>query len=100
VSPGTDPFLLACFAPLAAVPGVRLVSLQKGPGTEQLRGLAGRFAVTELDELDVEGGAFLDTAAEMRNLDLVVTSDTAAAHLAGGLGVPVWVALSQIVDWR
>jgi hypothetical protein len=89
VSPGTDPFLLACFAPLAAV-----------PGTEQLRGLAGRFDVVELDGLDAEGGAFLDTSAVMQNLDLVVTADTAAAHLAGGLGVPVWVALSQIADWR
>src|SRR5207248_11489066 len=92
---------LARFAPLAGVEGVRLVSLQKGPGVEQLHVLAGRFPVMELvEELDTEGGAFLDTAAVMKNLDLVVTSDTAAAHLAGALGVPVWVALPFAPDWR
>jgi hypothetical protein len=42
----------------------------------------------------------MDTAAIMQNLDLVVTADTAIAHLAGALGVPVWVALSTITDWR
>ena len=43
---------------------------------------------------------FLDTAAAMKNLDLVVTADTAVAHLAGALGVPVWLALPYIPDWR
>jgi ADP-heptose:LPS heptosyltransferase len=42
----------------------------------------------------------MDTAALMRSLDLVVSADTAVAHLAGALGVPVWVALSQSADWR
>jgi hypothetical protein len=91
---------LAALAPLAAVEGVRLVSLQKGPGAEQVRELKGRFAVEELDGLDAEGGAFLDTAAVMKCLDLVVTADTAAAHLAGALGAPAWVALSATADWR
>ena len=50
--------------------------------------------------LDAEGGAFLDTAAIMSQLDLVITADTSAAHLAGALGVPVWVALSAVSDWR
>src|SRR5207248_10322481 len=45
-------------------------------------------------------GPFLDTAALMRNLDLVITSDTATAHLAGALGVPVWVAIPVVPDWR
>jgi hypothetical protein len=91
---------LAHFAALARVPGVRLVSLQKGPGTEQLAEARGRFEVLDLgDRLDA-AGPFLDTAAVMRNLDLVVTSDTVAAHLAGALGVPVWVALSTASDWR
>jgi tetratricopeptide (TPR) repeat protein len=87
------------FAPLAQ-PGVTLINLQKGPGTEQLARLAGRFAVTDLGPLDEAAGAFMDTAAIMKNLDLVITSDTATAHLAGGLGVPVWVALAAIADWR
>src|SRR5262249_46220523 len=57
-------FPLAALAPLAAVEGVRLVSLQKGPGAEQVRGLRGRFEVAELGPgLDAGGGAFLDTAA-------------------------------------
>ncbi len=94
------------FAPLAAVPGVRLYSLQKGPGSEQLaseqRVAAGHtFAVTNLGrELDNGGSAFVDTAAVLKNLDLVITSDTATAHLAGALGVPTWVALPLAPDWR
>ena len=42
----------------------------------------------------------MDTAAVMRNLDLVVTSDTSIAHLAGALGVPVWLAICHIPEWR
>jgi hypothetical protein len=94
-------FPLACLAPLAAFEGVRLVSLQKGPGVEQVKAFKGRFPVEELgDGLDAEGGAFLDTAAVMMGLDLVVTADTAEAHLAGALGVRVWVALSGMADWQ
>lgn len=50
--------------------------------------------------LDEGTGAFMDTAAMMRNLDLVVTSDTAIAHLAGALGVRVWLAASLNCEWR
>lgn len=90
---------LARFAPLAAVPGVQLVSLQKGPGSEQLA-TAG-FPVVDLGrELDNDGAAFVDTAAVLQSLDLVITSDTALAHLAGALGVPAWVALPFAPDWR
>ena len=54
----------------------------------------GRPAIVDFgEELDAEHGAFMDTAAIMMNLDLVITSDTSVAHLAGALGVPVWVAL-------
>jgi hypothetical protein len=89
------------FAPLAAVGGARLVSLQKGSGSEQLAAFARQWEVLDLsDSLDNGGGAFLDTAAIMMNVDLVVTTDTAIAHLAGALGVPVWVALSRPADWR
>jgi ADP-heptose:LPS heptosyltransferase len=93
---------LAQFAPLAAVPGVELVSLQQGPGAEQARASGSRFAVRQVAEGDLDGpdAAFLDTAALMTCLDLVVTVDTALAHLAGALDVPVWVALSALPDWR
>jgi ADP-heptose:LPS heptosyltransferase len=42
----------------------------------------------------------MDTAAVMRSLDLVISSDTSIAHLAGALGVPTWIALSYVPDWR
>jgi hypothetical protein len=50
--------------------------------------------------LDEKTGAFMDTAAVMKNLDLVISADTAIVHLAGALGVPVWVALPYASDWR
>jgi tetratricopeptide (TPR) repeat protein len=92
---------LRYFAPLARVPGVRLLSLQKGEGTEQVSQVRDLFHVVDLSpELDETTGQFLDTAAVMQCLDLVVTSDTAVAHLAGALGVPVWLALPYAPDWR
>ena len=92
---------LTAFAPLAKVPGVRLISLQKGYGSEQVQKQNPGLKVSELEsERDPQTETFVDTAAIIRHLDLVITVDTAIAHLAGGLGVPVWVALSQIVDWR
>jgi tetratricopeptide (TPR) repeat protein len=90
-------FPLAALSPLAKVPGVHLVSLQKGPGSEQFPALAEQFALTEVgSRLDT----FMDTAAVLLNLDLVVTADTALAHLAGALAVPVWVPLPFSPDWR
>jgi tetratricopeptide (TPR) repeat protein len=87
--------------PLAGVPGVRIVSLQKGQGTEQLGELADGSSITAFDDqLDEAAGAFMDTAAIVANLDLVVTADTSVAHLAGGMGVPVWVLLPYAADWR
>ena len=80
------------------MPGVRLVSLQKGFGSEQISQVD--FPVLDLaDRLDA-AGAFVDTAAVIRSVDLVVTSDTAIAHLAGALGAPVWLALQQAPNWR
>src|SRR5262249_9602387 len=68
---------LAQFAPLARLDGVQLFSLQKGPGTEQLHQGAGGFPVTDLGrQLDETAGPFMDTAAVMRSLDLIITADT------------------------
>ena len=90
---------LAQFAPLAAIEGVRLFSLQKRAGVEQLADAP--FPVEDLGgKLDEGDAAFCETAAVIKNLDLVVTSDTAVAHLAGALGAPVWLALSSSPDWR
>jgi tetratricopeptide (TPR) repeat protein len=89
------------FEPLTRIPGVRLVSLQKDFGAEQLKEVSERWNVLDLSErLDPDGVAFLDTAAVIKNLDLVITSDTSMGHLAGALGMPVWVALQQGCDWR
>jgi tetratricopeptide (TPR) repeat protein len=89
------------FAPLSQFPGVRLISLQKNFGTEQLaRRPTGMTVETPGYEFDEGVDAFIDTAAMMVNLDLVVTSDTSIAHLAGALGRPVWVALKYVPDWR
>ena len=52
------------------------------------------------DRLDAASGPFVDTAALMTVLDLVIVSDSSLAHLAGALGVPVWVALPFAPDWR
>jgi tetratricopeptide (TPR) repeat protein len=93
-------FALRQLEPLTRVPGVCLINLQQGPGVEQLA-LRRRFAVVELGM--AESGLiwdFTDTAAVMQNLDLVISADTAVAHLAGALGVPVWIALPVVPDWR
>jgi Flp pilus assembly protein TadD len=88
------------FAPLAQI-GVELINLQQGAGREQLTELAGKLPVRELDgPIDELHGAFMDTAAIIANLDVVVTCDTAIAHLAGALGARVWLALSSVPDWR
>ena len=92
---------LAEFVPLGKVAGVQWISLQKIHGTDQIATVADRFPVYQLGpDFDESRGAFMDTAAVMKNLDLVITSDTAIAHLAGSLGVPVWVALSSLPEWR
>jgi Flp pilus assembly protein TadD len=89
------------FLPVARVPGVQLISLQKKDGLDQLAALGGLFPLADWGaHLDEAHGPFMDTAAIMKNLDLVITCDTAAAHLAGGLGVKAWVALSTAPDWR
>ena len=94
-------FPLACFAPLARLPGVRLISLQKGLGSEQLSELGGRFPVVDPgNDLDETSGPFMDTAAVMMSLDLVIACDSAVTHLAGAMGVPVWLPLSVARDWR
>ena len=93
---------LKYFEPLAAIEGVRFLSLQKGFGSEQIRQVAEKFKVEEFDPALDDGGAgaFMDTAAVMSHLDLVITSDTAIAHLAGALGRRVWLALSYANEWR
>ncbi|MGH7178246.1 MAG: tetratricopeptide repeat protein [Tepidisphaeraceae bacterium] len=89
--------MLQALAPLAGVPGVSFYSLQKGQACAQLRDEPTPFRVVDLD---AELRSFLDTAAVIENLDLVISVDTSVAHLAGAMGHPVWVMLPHMPDWR
>ncbi|MDP1751785.1 MAG: tetratricopeptide repeat-containing glycosyltransferase family protein [Reyranella sp.] len=91
---------LAGFAPLARLPGVRLISLQKHHGLDQLDRLPAGMAVETLGpDFDSGTDAFVDAAAVMMSLDLVISTDTAIVHLAGALNRPVWVALKAAPHW-
>lgn len=92
---------LRYFEPLAKIPGVRLISLQKGAGREQLEIHRATLPVLDLGlSMDEIHGPFVDTAAILRCLDLVITSDTSLAHLAGALGVETWLAVPSVPEWR
>jgi tetratricopeptide (TPR) repeat protein len=95
-------FPLRHFECLARLPAVRLISLQKGPGEEQLHKVPTDWHIEELGpDFEPKGpDAFLDVAAVMQCLELVITSDTSIAHLAGALGRPTWLALKRVPDWR
>ncbi len=91
-SPRLEPLL-----PLLEVPGLRWFALQAGDGR---RDLEGRRLPDGFTDLGPELRDFADTAAAMAELDLVISSCTATAHLAGALGCPTWVLLPAAPDWR
>lgn len=92
---------LAALRPLGLIPGVRLVSLQINSGKEQLENLPSDMRVERLGpDFDRGEHGFLDSAAVMEAVDLIVSCDTSMAHLAGALGRPVWIALEVVPDWR
>jgi len=89
------------FAPICEVPGVSIYSLQKTTGTDQLKDLPATMNIITFDgDFDQSNGRFMDTAAVIKNLDLVITVDTSISHLASGLGTPTWVMLPNPADWR
>ena len=92
---------LAEFAAIARLPGVRLISLQKRYGLEQLQSLPDGMQVESPgDDLDDGDDAFVDSAALMHHLDLVISSDTSTLHVAGALGRPAFLALKFVPEWR
>jgi hypothetical protein len=109
--PGDDSYLsldqkrtigLNTFAPLAQNKKLSFYSLQKGADIEkQIAATTPVFSVKSFgDQFDTAHGAFMDTAAIMKNLDLVITADTSVAHLAGALGVKTWILLPYASDTR
>jgi hypothetical protein len=93
-------FPLETYAPLANCEGIQFVSLQKGPGSEQLETCSFRDHFIEAQE-DVDGAwDFIETLSILQACDLVITSDTAVAHLAGALGRPTWLLLKFVPEWR
>lgn len=86
---------LAAFSALGDVPGVVFYNLQKGPDATDLPPPPPSLHMIETGE-----DTLTETAAMIVNLDLVITSDTVIAHLGGALGVPTWILLPHVPDWR
>jgi hypothetical protein len=88
---------LEYFAPLTEIGGIQLYGLQKGNAADQARTFSGSVNVINLCE---ESTDFSEVAAAMENLDLIISVDTAFAHLAGAMGKSVWVLVPFVPDWR
>ena len=91
---------LSHFAPLAALEGVQLYSLQNGHGVEQLQTVPFAPHINNIAPKLDQVRPFVDTAAFLSELDLVICTDTALPHLAGALGAEVWLLLCKQPDWR
>jgi tetratricopeptide (TPR) repeat protein len=83
--------------PLLRIPGITWISLQKGPAATQLSHLPQNVSVLDGSSDDSD---LAETAALVATLDLVITTDTCIAHLAGAMGKPVWIMLPHLGDWR
>ena len=91
---------LEAFAPLAALPGVRFLSLQKGFGSEQLETCSFRDRFVDCQREIDAAWDFEDAAALMDCATVVISSDTSAAHLAGAIGARLWMPLKRVPEWR
>jgi len=92
---------LEAFAQLADVPGVSFYSLQKTHDLQDFKAKPASFIVNTFNpDFDETNGRFMDTAAVIENLDLIISVDTSIIHIAGALGKPVWVVLPASPDCR
>ena len=91
---------LETFAPIAHLTNASLLSLQKGFGSEQIETCSFKDRFVSCQDQINETWDFLETAAIIANCDLVITSDTSVAHLAGGMGKTTWLLLHKVPDWR
>ncbi|MEQ9488062.1 MAG: tetratricopeptide repeat protein [Alphaproteobacteria bacterium] len=92
---------LAAFKPISENPNISLISLQVSDGLEQLDEVRGQIDILiQNSDFDAGSHAFADTIAVLEQVDLVITGDTAVAHLAASMGKPTWIALKHIPDWR
>ena len=85
------------FAPLSVIENLSLIPLQKGPAVGQIADAG--FPLSSLGD-GYQKGDWLDTAAIVSQLDLVISPDSSIAHLAGALAKPVWIALPRPAEWR
>jgi ADP-heptose:LPS heptosyltransferase len=88
---------LTTLLPLLRTRGVNFISLQKGPAAAQLAALPGNVFLWDGSSRDRD---LAETAGLVATLDLVISSDTSIAHLAGAMGKPVWILLPHLADWR
>ena len=91
---------LEAFAPIATHSNTKLLSLQKGFGAEQLDTCSFKEHFVSCQDQVNDTWDFLETAAIISNCDLIITSDTAVAHLAGGMGKTTWLLLKKFPEWR
>lgn len=90
---------LEMFKAISEIPNTTLYSLQWGNAENQIHEVD--FEIIHFgSDFDVSNGRFMDSAAVIKNLDMVITVDTSVAHLAGALGTPVWILLPSVADWR
>lgn len=92
---------LSMFKDVLSIPNASFISLQKGYARNQIQTNEFEKQIIDYDPLIDQGSnKFLDTTAILKYLDLVITTDTSIAHLAGSLGTQTWILLSKVPDWR
>lgn len=93
---------LKLFEPLAEIPNVRFISLQRGFGAEQLKAVSKKFKSKFVDnyiELS-KNDNILETCSQIKACDLVISIDSLVGHLGGSHGVPTWILIKKVPDWR